>query len=224
MDYLRSNALLTLALLVIAGLAITGCAAPTTSRLELKPANYDTAFDATVAALRDEQFLLDRVDRRLGVITTKPRTASSALEPWKGDNSTPAQALESTLQYERRIVRIEFDPLGGIEPETGPSTLPPFGQVSPAEPFFVPAEHTGTLVLNVRCFVERSHRPGLQVPTVAVRHSEVAIDPSLKDRGIASQFWEPIARDAFMESRLRRRIARSAGAAVRLTEPTRGTR
>ncbi len=224
MDRLGHNTLLTLALLVIAGLGLTGCAAPTRSRLELKPANYDAAFDATVAALRDEQFLLDRVDRRLGVITTRPRAASTALEPWKSDNSTPAQALESTLQYERRIVRIEFDPMGGIESPSGPEMLPPFGQVSPAEPFFVPAEHTGTLVLNVRCFVERSHRPGLQVPTVAVRHSEVAIDPSLKDRGIATQFWEPIARDAFMESRLRRRIAGNAGAAIHFTESTPGAR
>lgn len=224
MDRPRHNLLPVLLMVLIASLGLTGCASQTTSRLQLKPANYDTAFDATVAALRDEQFLLDRVDRRLGVITTKPRTASSALEPWKGDNSTPAQALESTLQYERRIVRVEFDPLGGIQPQASPSTLPPFGQVSPAEPFFVPAEHSGTLVLNVRCFVERSHRPGLQVPTVAVRHSDVTIDPSLKDRGMSSQFWEPVARDGYMETRLRRRIAKGAGALVQFTEPLPDTR
>lgn len=220
MDHSRHNLVPALLLLLVAALLLTGCASPSTSHLELKPSNYDTAFDATIAALRDEQFLLDRVDRRLGVITTKPRTASSALEPWKGDNSTPMQALESTLQYERRIVRVEFDPLVGISPDTGPSALPPFGQVSPAAPFFIPADYHGTLIVNVRCFVERSHRPGLQVPTVAVRHSEVTVDPALKDRGMSTQFWEPVARDGYMETRLRRRIANNAGALVQLTEPT----
>ena len=210
----------TLLAILIAGLALTGCAKETASRLEVRPANYDTAFDATVAALRDEQFLLDRVDRRLGVITTRPRPASSFLEPWKGDNSTPAQAVESTLHYERRVVRIEFDPVGGLEPETGPAALPPFGQVSPAQPFFIPADHRGTLVVNVRCFVERSHRPGLQVPTMAVRRSNVTIDPALQERGVTNQFWEPIARDAQMESRLRQRISDRAGATVQLSEPS----
>lgn len=190
------------------------------ARLELRADEYDKVFDATVAALRDEQFLLDRVDRRLGVITTRPRAAASVLEPWKADNSTPAQAVESTLQYQRRVVRIEFGPLGGLEPATGVEAMSPFGQVSPAEPFFIPAEHRGTLVLNVRCIVERSHRPGLQIETTAVRRSNVTIDPSLSERGVARQFWEPIARDARMETRLKRRIMRGAGAAVSLDEPS----
>lgn len=211
--------LLAIALLLLLAAGAAGCASRGPTRVEVRPANYDAAFDATVQALRDEQFLLDRIDRRLGVITTRPRSASSFLEPWKGDNSNVAQAVESTLQYQRRIVRIEFEPVGGVAAETGPDTLPPFGQVSPAEPFFIPAEHRGTLVVNVRCFVERSHRPGLQVPTMAVRKSSVTVDPSLRERGMTAQFWEPIARDASMESRLKRRIADKAGATVQVSEP-----
>lgn len=223
MDQPRIHALL-FTLLLFAAALLTGCATDTATRLEVRPANYDTAFDATVAALRDEQFTLDRIDRRLGVITTRPRPAASFLEPWKGDNSTPAQAVEATLQYERRIVRVEFEPIGGVEPETGPRTKPPFGQVNPAEPFFLPAEHRGTLIVHVRCFVERSHRPGLQVPTVAVRHSNVTIDPTLSERGARTQFWEPVARDAHMEAQIRRRIATLAGALVELTGPTLSSR
>lgn len=224
MDAARHNLIAIVLFMLVAALGLTGCSTPAPSRVELKPANYDAAFDATVAALRDEQFLLDRVDRRLGVITTRPRPASSFVEAWKGDNSTPAQAAEATLHYERRIVRIEFDPISGVQAETGPQTLPPFGQVSPAEPFFIPAEHRGTLLLNVRCFIERSHRPGLQIPTMAVRQSNVTVDPALRERGVSTQFWEPIARDAAMESRIRRRIANKAGAMVQLTEPTLSSR
>lgn len=209
-----------LCLACIACVALTGCASGPIGRLELRAAEYDRVFDAAVASLRDQRFTLDRIDRRLGVITTRPRAAASVLEPWKGDNSTPAQAFESTLQYQRRLVRIEFTPLGGIEPATGVEAMSPFGQVSPAEPFFLPAEHPGTLVLSIRCIVERSHRPGLQVDTVAVRRSNVTTDPSLRERGVASQFWEPVARDAHMETRLKRRVMRHAGTAVNLVEPT----
>lgn len=219
MDVLRRH-FAFLALLCLACIALTGCAAGPIGRLELRPADYDRVFDAALTSLRDQRFTLDRIDRRLGVITTRPRAASSIIEPWKGDNSTPAQAFESSLQYQRRIVRIEFTPLGGLEPATGPEAMSPFGQVSPAEPLFIPAEHPGTLVLSVRCIVERSHRPGLQVDTVAVRRSNVTTDPALAERGIARQFWEPVARDAHMETRLKRRVMRHAPAAVHLVEPT----
>lgn len=206
-------------LLLVFAVALTGCAPGPIGRLELRNVEYDRVFDAAVAALRDQRFTLDRVDRRLGVITTRPRAASSVIEPWKADNSTPGQAIESTLHYQRRLMRIEFLPLGGIEPATGAQAMPPFGQVSPAEPLFIPAEHPGTLVLSVRCIVERSHRPGLQVDTVAVRRSNVTLDPSLSERGVARQFWEPVARDAHMETRFKHRVMRHAGTAVRLVEP-----
>lgn len=195
-------------------------------RLEVQPSSYDQAFDATLEALRDERFTLDRVDRRLGVITTRPRPSGIFLEPWKGDNATVGQAMESTLHYQRRVVRVEFEPLGGRPTpealgEAGDPTAadrPPYLQINAPEPFFAPSEHGGTLVVNVRTFVERAHRPGLQIETVSLRESNVTVDPSLAAHGVPALFWEPVARDALMEQRLMRRIALTGEDAVAVVE------
>jgi len=66
-------------------LGAVGCASTKNqiADLRLDSDQYEAVFDATLAALRESGFRLDRVDRRFGVITTKPLEAGSILEPWR---------------------------------------------------------------------------------------------------------------------------------------------
>ncbi|MFG0330745.1 MAG: hypothetical protein ACF8PN_12720 [Phycisphaerales bacterium] len=193
-----------------------GCSATPegASLTQLNQRDYDEYFDATLDALRDSRFRLDRVDRRLGVITTQPRTSASIVEPWRGDNTTVAQAWESTIQHQRRIVRVEFLPMTASPDDP----LPPAGaqQVTPGVDPFEPAESGGPLLMDVRVFIERAHRPGRQVETASLRRSSYYEDPLLEERGLKGQFWEPIARDPHLEAKLRRRINEARAARAQL--------
>ncbi len=172
-------------------LSLLGCAPSITAvELEVAPEDYDAAFAAAVEAMRDNRLTLDRVDQRLGVITSEPKTAGSILEPWRVDNSHFAQRFESTLHSQRRVVRIEF-----VDPA-----------VTPADPdtytYFEPASATRPLRLRVTCDIEREQRPGARPEPAAVRRSTTTTDPLLKQRGIPNRYWYAIDRDPYFEQRL----------------------
>jgi hypothetical protein len=206
----------------------SGCARRATTsptpRFEVTHANYETAIDAVLDTLRTEQIALDRIDRRLCVITTKPRTSASFAEPWKVDNATVALAMESTVHYQRRIVRIQFRAYGQGAPSESQAidkARVGFDQVTAdAAPIFDAASHAGTLVMYVRCDIERAQRPGMQIQPIALRESNITTDPLLAERGIPARFWQPIDRDPYMEVRLADRIARRAGDALRVSSST----
>lgn len=227
----RSRAALGIAAVVFYTLLSVGvgCASSQpkpTPRLEVSASNYDAAFDSVLETLRSERFILDRVDRRLGIIIAKPRTSASAMEPWKGDNATVSQALESTIHYQRRVIRIDFEAFGqgtggaapAIEPTDGRTTA--LNQITPSNPpIFEAANHPGTLTVTVKAFIERGHRPGMQIQPLALRMRNITTDPALRERDIPSQFWEPIDRDPYMETELATLIARSAPESVRVVQP-----
>jgi len=95
---------LSLGSLVVAGLA---CApkAPLPTTLE---GRYDTAWDASLAVLRDYHFRVDRLDRREGVITTYPLTGASWFELHRRDAATDRDAMESTLQTIHRAAEVRL--------------------------------------------------------------------------------------------------------------------
>lgn len=197
----------------------SGCStSPTIDTIRVESANYDDAFDSVMNALRYEQYTLDRVDRRLGVITTVPQDSASIVEPWQNHNSTIGQAAESTLHHERRIIRVEFQPMSRIDGNSGTAenstakNVPlPINQVIPSPAPIDPAEVNGLLYIDVICTIERGHMPGRQIQTTDLRRSNFTIDPTLAERGIPNVFWEPIARDPYMEQRIKNRIAKMGG-------------
>lgn len=69
---------------------------------------FDALYDSAESALRGRSFILDRQDRRGGVITTKPTITKQAMEFWRGDAVTSQALAESAVATVRRTVRIEI--------------------------------------------------------------------------------------------------------------------
>ncbi|MHC4997034.1 MAG: hypothetical protein ACYTGQ_18495 [Planctomycetota bacterium] len=87
----------------IVSMGLAGCSRPiseTANPTAIPTTDYDRVFDAAVKVLRENHFVVDRADRRFGVVTTEPRIASSVFEPWHTDN----------LNMRRRTARVRLSP------------------------------------------------------------------------------------------------------------------
>lgn len=188
-----------LAVVVIAFVAGCSQAVPDVSNpIPIATAEYDRVFDAAVMVLRDEHFVVARKDRRFGVVTTEPRTAASVFEPWHTDNSTAAQTTASTLNFDRRTVRVMINPAA----ET--------------------ASGDGEYQLQVQVTLDRRHHPTRVLNTAAmgsvgVGHREATdYKPLLTETGVEESFWSPVGRDELLEKRLLAEILRRS---VHLDQP-----
>lgn len=65
--------------------------------------------------LREHGFMIDRLDRRAGIITTVPQTSQQYFEFWRKDVDTPYDFGEASLRSVRRTVTVEvaFDDARG---------------------------------------------------------------------------------------------------------------
>jgi hypothetical protein len=73
-------------------------------------ADYDNLWRQSLATLTHAGFLFDRLDYRLGVITTKPLPSPQPIEFWRQDHTSFTNALENTINNQRRTVRITIEP------------------------------------------------------------------------------------------------------------------
>jgi hypothetical protein len=184
---------------------LVGCAEPTPSVLTFEGERYPEVREQIVDALRDEGFTVDRNDPRMGVFTSDPRPASTLLELFKLDNTTLAQAWESTAHQQRRRVRVIVEPADGpVEVEPEDASRMTQTSLNPPPPTFVEPE--GLLDLRVMVFVDRAAQPHWRVETTTRRLSSRATEPELLERGMQPIYWQPISRDPLMEERLMRRI------------------
>ena len=177
------TAVFALALTAPFGCAVRPAAVenPTTIPREL----YPQAFESAVQTLRDEGFTINRMDYRFGRINTHPRAAPTVFEPFRPTYGTPASALESTFNDQRRIVNVFFDP-----PE-------------PAQPDEADPPPPRRLRLRVEVVVERRQVPGRQL-TGAAQGFRVLADldqtpAELVDRGIEGPYWHAVRRDVAMD-------------------------
>ena len=150
--------------------------------VEFLAANYSRIFHDAVDVLRDEGFRIDRQDFRFGHVTTWPLPAPTAFEPWEQTHTTLDQALESTVNHQRRVVRVTLDPVGG-----GISR----------KDFYL---------LRVEATIQR-----LAVPTRQLTGSTDgpfvfatlrSVPTELAMRTITSAYWTDVARDGHLEHRL----------------------
>jgi hypothetical protein len=185
-----------LGLILLASIAGCSQAVPDVSNpIPIATAEYDRVFDAAVLVLRDEHYVVARKDRRFGVITTEPRTAASVFEPWHTDNTTPAQTTESTLNFDRRTVRVMINPA---------------------------AEAGDEYQLQVQVTRDRRHHPTRVLNTAAmgsvgVGHREATdYKPLLTETGLEESFWSPVGRDELLEKRLLAEILRRS---IHLDQP-----
>lgn len=174
-------AALAFALLAL-GLTLTGCNRPrpeAQNPLTIDSLEYDRVYDAAIAALRDAGFRVDRQDYRFGRLTTFPQGSPTALEVWDPDNTTAAQAWQSTLVDLQRIARVFIDPLPGEEP---------------------PAYD-----LRVEVILEQRQTPIRRMTGSISRNvfsSLEAVPTDWRQRGIDANYWQPVGRDTALEDRL----------------------
>lgn len=170
--------------------------------IEIGAAEYSRVYRAAVFELRDRGFRVDREDYRFGRVKTRPISAPTVLEVWDQTNSTGYQAMESTINNQRRLVSVQFDPA------TGPDGMP---------------VESDSYWMGVEVMIER-----LQVPTrqltgstngPSVFGSLASVPKDLQQRGIPGAYWHPIARDPQLERELLDEILRRA---MSLADPAEG--
>lgn len=76
-------------------------------------ATYDTIWQQATLLLTNMGFSLDRRDYRLGVLTTQPLMSSQILEFWKPQMVNASDAMENTINSQRRAVRLTISKVEG---------------------------------------------------------------------------------------------------------------
>ena len=95
-----------------------GCATPskdqkatTAPTATIASSDHGRIHIATLEVLRELKFRIDHKDRQTGAVTTHPKIASSSLEPWRQDTTDAYLLQQSTLNFQRRLVRVQLDPV-----------------------------------------------------------------------------------------------------------------
>ncbi len=73
------------------------------------PGSIERPWEAAREILRRHRFEIDRLDRRAGVIVTRPLASQNAFEFWRHDVDTSYDLLESTLNPIRRRVTVRVE-------------------------------------------------------------------------------------------------------------------
>jgi len=190
---------IALLLIVIVG---AGCrtAEPDPGEFVLEPEHYPLAFDAARETLRNCRFTLDRVDARMGVISTEHKDTAGFATPWDGEQSTLEQEWDDFANLNGRRVRITFEPM------SRPATEDPRSQVVEGPPPVDLREIDELIVARVLVFEERRARPGWRIDTQSIRHSTFTEDPELRERGMYPQYTVPTERDVLLEDRIAKEI------------------
>ncbi len=176
----------TLALLLV----LTGCRSTSgPNEIAITPGQYSIAFAAARDVLRDERWIVERVDSRAGVITTQETYTSSATAPGDRQLASTLSAPADAINRQQRIIRITFEP---ETPAGAPSDL---------------ADYSGPMVMRVRATVLRVQSPGWRVPNNSVRYASRSIDQDLVARNLQPDYAVPIDEDDVTSSRLASLIA-----------------
>jgi len=158
-------------LVSVATLLSGGCSrAPAPEFIDIPADNYAEAFQATKDVLRAWGFELDRVDARLGVVTTHPRASAGLATPWIPHSRGLADSTAGLLHHERRIARATFAP----RKDEGPPEV-----LDPASPLDLRTIDT-PLVLMMSVEVQRLYRPGQRLAPASIRLTSETDLPGLQ--------------------------------------------
>lgn len=198
---------------------LPGCGAtprPATA-LPIPAGRYAEAFDAARESLRDLRFDLERVDARLGVITSKPHATDGLATPWDLEQTTTRQEVEDLAHEQRRRVRISF-----VSPVDAAKTPPPPEKAAAAPLQDAPAprdlvDQRGGLTMRVEVSVLRTQRPGWRINANSVRGSSFSYDPTRAPGAEEAEYETLVGEDQDLAGRLVERVR----AALSLPRPRR---
>ncbi len=93
-------------------LACTGCSQ--NDKVQAKTINagcdVDTAMAATEQVLVKMNFIINKFDKNLGIITTHPLSGAQGFELWRSDNAGDFNTAEANLHSIRRAVTVKVTP------------------------------------------------------------------------------------------------------------------
>ena len=180
------------AMTVLPALCLVGCGRKVVTIDNPSPlaaVEYDRVFDSAVAELRDRHFPVARQDRRFGIITSGPLIASTVIEPWHSDNSSGRQVAESTLNLDRRLVRVTLAPAEPIDP----------GSDQPPSRYLLGVEVALERHLNAPHELTTSNLGAAKLSKHPGRYQLRKVET---ERGVETGHWAPLGRDALLEQRL----------------------
>lgn len=169
-------------------------------------AQYDEAFVAAVAVLRDFGFAIDREDRFFGRISTWPQPADTLWEWVRPTAVDFSLAVSSSLNDQRMVVEVFFS---GFEVDTDTAEAGgPRGSDESGET----AAGSVALAMHIEVQVFRRQRPAAFF-TGATHGGRMVRSPSrnpteLAERGIAGSYWYALGRSSALERRLETDIRR----------------
>jgi hypothetical protein len=191
-------------LVIVAGLvSANGCGVEQgtlSNPMQIGGERYPDAFEAAARALREQGFDLAVKDYRFGTIATRPLESPTILEPWRAGHASLSQGLQSTINFERRRVRVRFVPVEAEFEDRG--SMGGEGELT----------ITGPLLLEVEVVVERHQVPNQQLTGSTngqrLMNTLASTPVELRDRGIEGPSWQPLGRDRLLERRLLAAIVR----------------
>ena len=176
-----------------AGAWIGGCAnqplPPAAAVQATGDAEFNAVWSSAERVLRQWRFVIDRADRRAGVITTFPMVAQYWSEFWRRDGVAARDRAEGSLHALSRQATVTVRRAGQAE---GP-----------------PAKWAAVVEVRTR----RSNRPTPQVTSVADAYEmfqAAEAEPPRRAEGFAApaaDVWSDLGRDKRLEQILQQRIA-----------------
>ena len=158
-----------------------------TAATPLRIVDRDGFLDATLTLLRERDFTPERVDRRAGLVVTRPATGQQWFEFWRQDSQGLYQLVESSIHTVRRTVTVRVQPYDSGD--------------APSD----------TYRLSVQVDKERYSAPERQVTTasgaLAIYSERLPTTEGLLAAKAAGEHWVPLGRDALLERFLLKRIA-----------------
>ena len=184
---------------------LTGCVKPvmdTPNPIEIDAREYRRMYHASVLALRELGFRVGRQDYRFGKVSSYPMAAETVLEPWYTSNTSLGQAVESTLNQQRRIASVSWQPVAEPHPTAGPWEA-------------IRGQEGQSYWMRVEVLVERLQAPGRHLSGSTHGHALIAslsaVPTEWADRGIADRlYWQPLGRDPLLEQRFIATIVRKS--------------
>ena len=110
------NKTITVTILLAAVLA--GCAKQPQRRwqaIAVEQASFEQVWQASIASLKDRGLVLDREDRRFGLIVSEPVIGQQAFEFWRKDAVSSDDLLLSSLHTIQRIVTVRVSSEGPMQ-------------------------------------------------------------------------------------------------------------
>jgi len=189
---------------------VIGCtSAPSASApVSIAADEYPRMFQAAIDVMRDEGFIVDRQDYRFGRITSKPLTAPTIMEPWRRSANTAKQAIDSTINDQRRVVVVMLEPVDKSNPASLGADVSTLEQAVQSEAL----AGQGDYDVRVEVIIEQIQTP-TRFLTGSTRGNSIyghlrSVPAELDERGIGEVYWIPVGRDPYLEERLLRQIVR----------------